>query len=254
MAGQWTIWAEKGGQFSLFEHIFCTSQQHLDSESHLSRRASIFPTNHHGHPPSLAFRNMNQAQQQYGGQKQYMYNASMTLKNQGNDHIKAIRERCEPLKGKLPWKFMEHSFIYIIFIICYNLFFVGKILGGRIFFFIFSECSAGGRWRSQLAQAQKYADALKAYSKALDNLKPFGGDDARRFGTETGWGDWFLGRQLKGCWELGHSCGSGRKTWMFFMWDVKKLMKTEAENCGMTKAARYSWQASRIVMRCHEMK
>eukprot|EP00435_Cladocopium_sp_Y103_P018264 s2781_g4.t1 len=58
-------------------------------------------------------RNMNQAQQQYGGQKQYMYNASMTLKNQGNDHIKA----------------------------------------------------------------QKYADALKAYSKALENLKPFGGDD-----------------------------------------------------------------------------
>lgn len=57
--------------------------------------------------------NMNQAQQQYGGQKQYMYNASMTLKNQGNDHIKA----------------------------------------------------------------QKYADALKAYSKALENLKPFGGDD-----------------------------------------------------------------------------
>ena len=34
-------------------------------------------------------RNMSQAQQQYGGQKQYMYNASMTLKNQGNDEIKA---------------------------------------------------------------------------------------------------------------------------------------------------------------------
>ena len=32
---------------------------------------------------------MSQAQQQYGGQKQYMYNASMTLKNQGNDEIKA---------------------------------------------------------------------------------------------------------------------------------------------------------------------
>ena len=33
---------------------------------------------------------MSQAQQQYGGQKQYMYNASMTLKNQGNDEIKAL--------------------------------------------------------------------------------------------------------------------------------------------------------------------
>lgn len=57
--------------------------------------------------------NMSQAQQQYGGQKQYMYNASMTLKNQGNDEIKA----------------------------------------------------------------QKYSDALKSYSRALENLKPFAGED-----------------------------------------------------------------------------
>jgi len=56
---------------------------------------------------------MSQAQQQMGGQKQYMYNASMQLKNEGNDHIKA----------------------------------------------------------------QKYSDALRAYSKALENLKPFAGDD-----------------------------------------------------------------------------
>jgi hypothetical protein len=52
--------------------------------------ASIFPP---GTPTLQAWqRNMNQAQQQYGGQKQYMYNASMTLKNQGNDHIKAMRK------------------------------------------------------------------------------------------------------------------------------------------------------------------
>ncbi|CAJ1408191.1 unnamed protein product, partial [Effrenium voratum] len=57
--------------------------------------------------------NMSQAQQQMGGQKQYMYNASMTLKNDGNDFIKA----------------------------------------------------------------QQYADALKSYSKALENLKPFSGED-----------------------------------------------------------------------------
>lgn len=111
---QRTIWAEKGGQFSLFEHVFL----HISATSWFRissfKNGIHFSTNHHGHPPSLAFRNMNQAQQQYGGQKQYMYNASMTLKNQGNDHIKAIRERCEPLKGKLPWKFMEHDFfIYL---------------------------------------------------------------------------------------------------------------------------------------------
>ena len=47
---------------------------------------------------------MSQAQQQYGGQKQYMYNASMTLKNQGNDEIKAaaleIRTFCGLWEGK----------------------------------------------------------------------------------------------------------------------------------------------------------
>eukprot|EP00913_Durusdinium_trenchii_P028735 g26949.t1 len=58
---------------------------------------------------------MNQAQQQYGGQKQYMYNASMELKNQGNADIKA----------------------------------------------------------------GKYAEALKSYSRAIDNLKMFAGEDAR---------------------------------------------------------------------------
>ncbi|CAK9114771.1 unnamed protein product [Durusdinium trenchii] len=56
---------------------------------------------------------MNQAQQQYGGQKQYMYNASMELKNQGNADIKA----------------------------------------------------------------GKYAEALKSYSRAIDNLKMFAGED-----------------------------------------------------------------------------
>ncbi|CAE7364827.1 OEP61, partial [Symbiodinium pilosum] len=56
---------------------------------------------------------MSQAQTQMGGQKQYMYNASMQLKNEGNDHIKA----------------------------------------------------------------QKYSEALGVYSKALENLKPFSGDD-----------------------------------------------------------------------------
>ena len=34
---------------------------------------------------------MSQAQQQYGGQKQYMYNASMELKNQGNADIKVTQ-------------------------------------------------------------------------------------------------------------------------------------------------------------------
>ena len=49
---------------------------------------------------------MSQAQQQYGGQKQYMYNASMTLKNQGNDEIKAPLDGTgdiyRPLWGLLP--------------------------------------------------------------------------------------------------------------------------------------------------------
>ena len=94
------------------------------------------------------------------------------------------------------WNIILFTYIYIY--ICW------KDLGRKDFFFFgvgrreMEAAWRGWRWRSQWSQAQKYADALKAYSKALENLKPFGGDDARH-------GNWLgsVGPAVVGVGSLG---------------------------------------------------
>ena len=143
------------------------------------------------------------------------------------------------------WNIILFTYIYIYI-------FVGKILGGRIFFRSGEEGDGSSLKGVEMAIA---VIAGPEICRCLESVQQGTGKSEALWRRRRS--SWKLagvrGAGSCGCWFVGtgHSEEVAGKPGCF-TWDVKKLMKTEAENCGMTKAARYSWQASRIVS--HEMK